>query len=217
MFERYTEKARRAIFFARYEASQFGSQWIEGQHLLLALLREDFGVFAPFLKNREAAQAIRKEIEAWFPAGPHVSTAVDLPLSAECKRALNHAAEEAQRLAHEWIAPVHQLLGLLREESGAVTEILARYGVGLETVRALAAAAPAPERTQPRPPVHPWVDERSAMERFSEALMGLSAGRLVAAGRVIKALAKDNVKIEVTSPDETFTISFGEEPADRNG
>jgi ATP-dependent Clp protease ATP-binding subunit ClpC len=41
MFERYTEKARRVIFFARYEASQFGAQWIETEHILLGLLRED--------------------------------------------------------------------------------------------------------------------------------------------------------------------------------
>src|ERR1035437_7089561 len=41
MFERYTEKARRVIFFARYEASQFGSPYIETEHLLLGLLRED--------------------------------------------------------------------------------------------------------------------------------------------------------------------------------
>ena len=39
MFERYTEKARRVIFFARYEASQFGSPCIETEHLLLGLLR----------------------------------------------------------------------------------------------------------------------------------------------------------------------------------
>src|SRR5947207_10768613 len=38
MFERYTEKARRVIFFSRYEASQFGSPYIETEHLLLGLL-----------------------------------------------------------------------------------------------------------------------------------------------------------------------------------
>ena len=41
MFERYTEKARRVIFFARYEASMFGSSYIETEHVLLGLLRED--------------------------------------------------------------------------------------------------------------------------------------------------------------------------------
>ena len=41
MFELYTDRARRAIFFGRYEASQFGSSEIDTAHLLLGLLRED--------------------------------------------------------------------------------------------------------------------------------------------------------------------------------
>jgi len=39
MFERYSEKARRVIFFARYEASQFGSPVIGAEHLVLGLVR----------------------------------------------------------------------------------------------------------------------------------------------------------------------------------
>ena len=54
MFERYTEKARRVIFFARYEASQFGSPYIETEHLLLGLLREDKA-----LTNRFCALMLR--------------------------------------------------------------------------------------------------------------------------------------------------------------
>ena len=37
MFERYTESARRALFFARYEVSQLGATSIETEHLLLGL------------------------------------------------------------------------------------------------------------------------------------------------------------------------------------
>jgi len=37
MFERYTEKARRLIFFGRFEASQFGGPFMETEHLLLGL------------------------------------------------------------------------------------------------------------------------------------------------------------------------------------
>jgi len=39
MFERYTEHARRTIFFARYEASSLGSEVIETEHLLLGIVR----------------------------------------------------------------------------------------------------------------------------------------------------------------------------------
>jgi ATP-dependent Clp protease ATP-binding subunit ClpC len=45
MFERYTEGARRTIFFARYEASNFGSPTIDTEHILLGLLREDKALF----------------------------------------------------------------------------------------------------------------------------------------------------------------------------
>ena len=44
MFERYTERARRVLFFARYEASQFGAPAIEPEHLLLGLVREVPGI-----------------------------------------------------------------------------------------------------------------------------------------------------------------------------
>jgi len=58
MFERYTEKARRVIFFARYEASQFGSPYIETEHLLLGLLREDKALANRFLRSHAAVESI---------------------------------------------------------------------------------------------------------------------------------------------------------------
>ena len=63
MFERYTEKARRVIFFARYEASQFGSPYIETEHLLLGLLREDKALTNRFLRGHGKVEDIRKQIE----------------------------------------------------------------------------------------------------------------------------------------------------------
>ena len=63
MFERYTEKARRVIFFARYEASQFGSPYIETEHLLLGLCartkRLPIGSFGPMLRWSRSANRSR--------------------------------------------------------------------------------------------------------------------------------------------------------------
>ena len=97
MFERYTEKARRVIFFARYEASQFGSPYIETEHLLLGLLREDKALTNRFLRSHASVESIRKQIEGHTTIREKVSTSVDLPLSNECKRVLAYAAEEAER------------------------------------------------------------------------------------------------------------------------
>src|SRR3989449_4366523 len=135
MFERYTEKARRVIFFARYEASQFGSPYIETEHLLLGLLREDKQLTNRFLRSHASIESIRKQIEGRTMIRDKVSTSVDLPLSQECKRVLNYAAEEAERLSHKHIGTEHLLLGLLREEKSFAAEILHERGLRLSTLR----------------------------------------------------------------------------------
>lgn len=123
MFERYTERARRTIFFARYEASTFGSPWIETEHLLLGLLREDKDIAAKL-----PGEAIRAEIEQRTPRQKSISTTVDLPLSHPAKRALCYAAEEADDLGHKHIDSGHLLLGLLRVETCVAAELLMRHG-----------------------------------------------------------------------------------------
>src|SRR5438876_12201500 len=134
-FERYTEKARRVIFFARYEASQFGSPYIETEHLLLGLLREDKALTNRFLRSHASVESIRKQIEGHTKIREKVSTSVDLPLSNECKRVLAYAAEEAERLSHKHIGTEHLLLGLLREEKCFAAEILHERGLRLSSIR----------------------------------------------------------------------------------
>src|SRR6476660_891684 len=135
MFERYTEKARRVIFFARYEASQFGSPYIETEHLLLGLLREDKALTNRFLRSHASVESIRKQIEGHTTIREKVSTSVDLPLSNECKRVLAYAAEEAERLSHKHVGTEHLLLGLLREENCFAARVLNEHGVHLSSVR----------------------------------------------------------------------------------
>jgi hypothetical protein len=135
MFERYTERARRVIFFARCEASQFGSTTIETEHLLLGLIREDKNLTNRFLRNHSSIESIRKEIEGRTTIRERVSTSIDLPLSNECKRILAYAAEEAQRLNHRHIGTEHLLLGILREEKCVGAEILHQAGLRLNAIR----------------------------------------------------------------------------------
>src|SRR5205814_6688812 len=56
-------QARRTIFFARYEASQFGTKAIESEHLLLGLLRKDSRLADRLHRRNTSASEIRKEIE----------------------------------------------------------------------------------------------------------------------------------------------------------
>jgi ATP-dependent Clp protease ATP-binding subunit ClpC len=136
MFERYTEKARRVIFFARYEASQFGAPAIEPEHLLLGLMREDKTLTGRFFPRAQVSiEAIRKEIEGRTLLREKISTSVELPLAPETKRVLAYAHEESDRLQHRHIGTEHLLLGLLREDRSMAAEILYERGLRLNAVR----------------------------------------------------------------------------------
>src|SRR5262245_2327522 len=136
MFERYTERARRVIFFARYEASQLGSNSIETEHLLLGLIREGKGLTSRiFSKSHLSMESIRKEIEGRSIYRDKVSTSVDIPLSAESKRVLSFASEEAERMLHNYIGTEHILLGLMREGKCVAAQLLAGKGMRLGSVR----------------------------------------------------------------------------------
>src|ERR1022692_3043825 len=135
MFERYTEKARRVISFARYAASQSGSPNIETEHLLLGLLREDTAIINRFLRSHASVEFIRKQIKGHTTIREKLSTAVDLPLSNECNRVLAYAAEEAEHLSHKHVGTEHLLLGLLREQKCFAAEILHERGLHLSTIR----------------------------------------------------------------------------------
>src|SRR5580658_889262 len=165
MFERYTEKARRVIFFARYEASQFGSPYIETEHLLLGLLREDKQLANRFLRSHAAVDSIRKQIEGHTTVREKVSTSVDLPLSHECKRVLAYGAEEAERLNHKHIGTEHLLLGLLREEKCFAAEILHERGLKLLAIREELART-----TQEKAPQQQRSRESSLLAEFSRDL-----------------------------------------------
>lgn len=133
MFERYTEKARRAIFFARYEASQVGSPVIDTEHLLLGLLREDKSL-CRWLPRTDPGK-IRQRIYEATPKNPPTSTAVDLPLSPSSQRVLKDAAKHADRLAHRQVGTEHLFLGLLDEEEGLAGKLLEEGGADAAIMR----------------------------------------------------------------------------------
>jgi len=76
VFERYTETARRSIFFARFEANKLVSLFIEPEHLLLGVLHEDRTVV-----DRLSFDEIYAAIARTFPSGESISTNTDFPLT----------------------------------------------------------------------------------------------------------------------------------------
>lgn len=135
MFERYTEKARRVVFFAKYEARQAGSPNIESEHLLLGVMRESPWVLSLLSGGLQQFEAIASELRV-KKFGEQFPADAALPLSTECKRILVHAATESQRLSHKHIGTEHLFLGVLLEKECAAAQVLQRNGVAIKQVRA---------------------------------------------------------------------------------
>src|SRR5262249_26307550 len=150
MFERYTERARRVIFFARYEASKFRSRMIETEHLLLAL-GEDRNLAERFFGGESAVNDLRVHLEGRAGNREKSDTSASLALSDECKRILAYAAEEAERLNHRRIGTEHLLLGILREERCAAAQILHERGLRVIPIREGLARTPMPPDRAEKP------------------------------------------------------------------
>jgi ATP-dependent Clp protease ATP-binding subunit ClpA len=151
MFERYTESARHALFFARYDVTTEGGTAMEADHLLLGLLRIPGGRVAQLLEAAGISPtALREAVVAQLARGPRLPTSAEIPFSSGAKRVLQLAADEADRLTHHFIGPEHLLLGLLREGTSAAAATMSGLGLTPEGMhRQLAGLAAAPGASQP--------------------------------------------------------------------
>src|SRR5439155_22429910 len=118
MFERYTERARRSIFYARELVSVYGSMLIDTEHVLLGILREDPNVIARLLPSK-TNEDIRSEAEKGIVPKPKIPTSIDIPLSKGSERILAHAMEEGEMLGHPAVGVEHLPLGVVRQDDGA--------------------------------------------------------------------------------------------------
>lgn len=137
MFERLTEQARRSIFFARYEATHYSSTFIETEHLLLGILREDKPLAATLQRRGASLDEIRGKLEERIsaPGRKKNSDTTEVHLSAECHRILKNAAGEADRFSDPNIGTAHLLLALLSEQESGAAGILRDSGVKAAQLR----------------------------------------------------------------------------------
>lgn len=137
MFQRFTERARRSLFFARHEASVLASLEIETHHLLMGLVKDQHELITRLIETAGVTPAaIRQAIYDRAGIGTSsVATSVEIPFSEDVKQVLQYAVEEADILLHQFIGLEHLLLGLLRLERGLAWDILHEKGLALATVR----------------------------------------------------------------------------------
>src|SRR5437667_221614 len=154
-------------------------------------MREDKALANRFLRQQGSIESIRKEIEARITIRERISTSVEVPLSAECKRILNMAAEEAERLGHKHVGTEHLLLGILREEKCFGAEILMERGLRLSTLREELARTSG-EKTAARPKETSLLAEfsRDLTQAASEGSLDPLVGRENEVERVIQILCR---------------------------
>jgi uncharacterized protein (TIGR03435 family) len=154
MFNRFTSRALQVLFYARSECSQLGSSTVEPEHILLGLLDEGQGVASRILaRTGSTFDDFRSDILRRLTSRDRIAESAEIPFSVSCERVLQYAAEEADRLGHNYRGPQHMLLGLLREERTVAADVLAATGLRLEAVREAIVELLSGE--QPEPPGSP--------------------------------------------------------------
>ena len=132
MFEKFTERGRKVIIYAKEEAEKRQNDYLGTEHLLLAVLKEDDGLPIAILKRMGITpEEIRMEIERNLPQGTNIMTFGDIPFTPRAKKVLELAVEEARLLGHNYIGSEHIFLGLIREEEGIGGKILRSFGANL--------------------------------------------------------------------------------------
>ncbi len=138
MFEKFTERGRKVIIYAKEEAEKRQNDYLGTEHLLLAVLKEDDGLPVAILKRMGITpDEVRMEIERNLPQGTNLMTFGDIPFTPRAKKVLELAVEEARLLGHNYIGSEHIFLGLIREEEGIGGKILRSFGANLLGARQL--------------------------------------------------------------------------------
>ena len=197
MFEKFTEKARRVMFFARYEASQFGAESIQSGHLLLGLLRESEKTSTQLLDRMGVQTSLLRErlVAALTPRDKKItpsSTSIDIPMEEEVKRILQHAAAESAKLNHKHVGAEHLLLGMLKEEQCLAGRLLREMGADLIAAKEILLEATKEEKIAKKKKEHPLLAEfaRNLSEMAERGIFDNLIGRDTEVERIIQILSR---------------------------
>jgi len=135
MFERFTDRARRAVALAQEEAKRLNHNYIGTEHILLGLIHEGEGVAAKALESLGISlDAVRQQVEEIIGQG-HQAPSGHIPFTPRAKKVLELSLRESQQLGHNYIGTEHILLGLIREGDGVAAQVLVKLGADLNRVR----------------------------------------------------------------------------------
>jgi ClpA/ClpB-like protein len=136
VFERFTERARKAVVLAQEEARSLKHDYIGTEHLLLGLLRVEEGMAARVLATLAiTVDAVRAQVAQMIGEGDEAMHG-QIPFTPRAKKVLELSLREALAVGHNYIGTEHILLGLVRENDGVAARIMLELGADAERVRA---------------------------------------------------------------------------------
>jgi hypothetical protein len=165
MWERFTERVRRIVFFAQEAASAAGTSLVTSEHLLLGLIRESDCVASKILAYFNiSTDQIRKDLIGHIPPGSDLRDK-DMELDPSGKKIVDDAHEEMRTLSTNYIGTEHLLLALISNDQFPAGKVLADLGLILENVRAHVRAMNAEDDSRvfvPPTPIKPFTLQVSA-------------------------------------------------------
>lgn len=134
MWQRFTENARRVVFFAQEEAQKYGSQIVSTEHLLLGLVRQESTATIALAKLNIDPNRVLADVAAKLGSASGKIHS-DMTLSPSSKQVIDLAYEEARSLSNQYIGTEHLLLGLIAEKHGIAAKVLTNLGADLQKTR----------------------------------------------------------------------------------
>ena len=106
-FEKFSERARRVLTVAQEEARKLNHSFIDTEHILLGLGREEDGVAAKVLTNLGVSlRKVRSAVEDLIGRGEK-PPAGETGLTPRAKKVIELAIDEARNLGHTYIGTEH--------------------------------------------------------------------------------------------------------------
>lgn len=179
MFERFNEKAIKAVMMAQEESRRLGHNYVGTEMLLVGVMAEGASLGAKVLKKLGVnLKDLKKVVEEMIGRGQGQVSA-EIPFTPAAKRVLADGVEEAKQLNSNNIDTAHILLALIKEDGGNATKVLEKLGVDASKV---------PEEVKKE------LQEKDDKEMVSVAPKGSSSGKagtLEEFGRDLTAAAGD--------------------------
>ena len=135
-FDKFTDKAKKALTLARDEAAALKQAYVGTEHVLLGLIDENDGFAAKTLAklnvtHDDVVDAIREIV----PIDPNVDLSKHASFTPRMKQVMENAFREAMQSGQSFIATEHLLLGIVRDEESNGVKVLKKLNVSTEQVR----------------------------------------------------------------------------------